>query len=677
MITEIDLSQYYIKKQEIESAFDIEGDAATIIKNAIDAKPNLGTSHNDAARGDHNHDGTYLKSYTPPVASTTNAGIVQLNTSTNDSSVSQAATPSAVKAAYQLAETKTVTVNKLSTATTGYLATYEISQGGTLLGKIEIPKDFLIKSGTVKISQAANNPEQGYEKGDKYIDFLINVKEGSGVNSHIYVNLKDLIDVYTADGSSLQLINNEFSIKQNGVNGSHIANGVIENRHISSDASAKIPFSKLNITKQDIVGLEIPENDTNTLYYGDEQTIELVNENHFKVKDDKFANKSHSHGEITNEGILNGAGPNTPLITGTSGKIVAGAFGIGENLFSRGNHGHGDITYDGKLNADTTKGVLKVVVTDSQNSIKTINQIPSSNIVFPNAGLNSSGIVRLNNSITSNSQTEAATPYAVQQINDKFSNGTAKNAHTHTKSQITDLYNYKMYFTTSPINGNVVNDVSLNSTVILKIEITDMSNNEAYNLNTTVSINKSGFSYGGYVDSSGNTQMAFSPSTEQRKSISLTANNGNIFLGINITESGLHTIDCNGEVYQFFVNDNWKKINLGEATSTVTLYVNESIKLANLKIYRENVSFNTARHNYFLTSSNNFESGALDSNGDNIIKNSYKIIPEQYRAKYHVPIPMYNYGTIVGATNDKGIIAVQSINKNSSGNINGTVMWRF
>ena len=125
MITEIDLSQYYIKKQEIESAFDIEGDAATIIKNAIDAKPNLGTSHNDAARGDHNHDGTYLKSYTPPVASTTNAGIVQLNTSTNDSSVSQAATPSAVKAAYQLAETKTVTVNKLSTATTGYLATYE------------------------------------------------------------------------------------------------------------------------------------------------------------------------------------------------------------------------------------------------------------------------------------------------------------------------------------------------------------------------------------------------------------------------------------------------------------------------------------------------------------------------------------------------------------------------
>lgn len=408
MITEIDLSQYYIKKQEIESAFEVEGDAATIIKNAIAAKPNLGTSHNDAARGDHTHDGTYLKSYTPPVASTTNAGIVQLNTSTNDSSVSQAATPSAVKAAYQLAETKTVTVNKLSTATNGYLATYEIRQGGTLLGKIEIPKDFLIESGSVKTCEIADTPERGYKKGDKYIDFVINVKEGGESKSHIYVNLKDLIDVYKADGSSLQLINNEFSIKENGVKASHIANGVIENRHISTNA--QIPFSKLDIKKEDIVGLEIPAYDTDTLYYGDETTIELGNNNRFKVKDNVFADKSHNHGEISSSGAI-GSSPNKPLITGESGKITVGAFGRQSNTFSEGNHTHGSISNDGKLNSDiNTQNAYKVVVTDTTQNIKTIEKNSFSSFL-PNATSNSKGVVKLNNTITDNSE-EAATAHA-------------------------------------------------------------------------------------------------------------------------------------------------------------------------------------------------------------------------------------------------------------------------
>lgn len=408
MITEIDLSQYYIKKQEIESAFGVEGDAATIIKNAINAKPNLGTSHNDAARGDHNHDGTYLKSYTPPTASTTNAGIVQLNTSTNDSSVSQAATPSAVKAAYQLAETKTITVSKLNTATNGYLATYEIRQGGTLLEKIEIPKDFLIESGSVKVCEIADTPERGYKKGDKYIDFVINVKEGGESKSHIFVNLRDLIDVYKADEISLQLINNEFSIKENGVKASHIANGVIENRHIS--VNAQIPFSKLDIRKEDIVGLEIPATDTNTLYYGDERTIELGNNNRFSVVNNVFADKIHEHGNISSSGTI-GSSPNKPLITGESGKIITGTFGNQSNTFSEGNHTHGSILNDGKLNSDiNAQNAYKVVVTDTTQNIKTIEKNSFSSFL-PNATANSKGVVKLNNTIADNSE-EAATAHA-------------------------------------------------------------------------------------------------------------------------------------------------------------------------------------------------------------------------------------------------------------------------
>lgn len=58
------------------------------------------------AEAGHNHDGTYLKSYTPPDGSTSQKGIVQLNTSTNSTSTSTAATPSAVKSAYDLANEK-------------------------------------------------------------------------------------------------------------------------------------------------------------------------------------------------------------------------------------------------------------------------------------------------------------------------------------------------------------------------------------------------------------------------------------------------------------------------------------------------------------------------------------------------------------------------------------------
>lgn len=277
MITEIDLSQWYIKKEEIRSAFQAEAnaDAATVIKNAINAKPNLGTSHNDAARGDHNHDGTYLKSYTPPVASTENAGIVQLSEATNSSAKNQAATPSAIKAVYNLVQEKNVTVEKLNAnnTTSGYLATYEIRQGNVLLGKIDIPKDFLIKSGTVKKCEVANTPP-GFAKGDKYIEFKINAMEGSENDSLIFVNLRDLIDVYYADEQTLHLSDeNVFSIKEGGVNGSHIANGSIENIHISSNA--KIDFSKLNISRDNIT-----------------------------ILNPYFSSKTHTHGSIDTNGVI-------------------------------------------------------------------------------------------------------------------------------------------------------------------------------------------------------------------------------------------------------------------------------------------------------------------------------------------------------------------------------------
>lgn len=111
---------------------------------------------------------------------------------------------------------KTVTLEKQATADTGYFATYVLKQGGTALSpKINIPKDYLVKSGEVKTCTTANVPVSGYNVGDKYLDFVVNTKDSTGTDEHIYILVSDLVDVYSADGSTLQLSSgNVFSIKE-------------------------------------------------------------------------------------------------------------------------------------------------------------------------------------------------------------------------------------------------------------------------------------------------------------------------------------------------------------------------------------------------------------------------------------------------------------------------------
>ena len=101
----------------------------------------------------------------------------------------------------------TVTVEKLATAESGYLSSYAVKQNGVQVGNtINIPKDFLVKSGSVKTVSTVNNPVSGYSVGDKYIDLVINVQEGTSTDSHIYILVSDLIDtpVTISDVTGLQ-----------------------------------------------------------------------------------------------------------------------------------------------------------------------------------------------------------------------------------------------------------------------------------------------------------------------------------------------------------------------------------------------------------------------------------------------------------------------------------------
>ena len=115
----------------------------------------------------------------------------------------------------------TVSENAGSGAT---LKTYTIAQGGTTVGTINIPKDFLVKSAEIKTVTTANVPYQGAQVGDKYIDFVINTKTDATsvvADDHIYLPINDLAHVYT-DGNGINISNaDEISIKidSNNANG--------------------------------------------------------------------------------------------------------------------------------------------------------------------------------------------------------------------------------------------------------------------------------------------------------------------------------------------------------------------------------------------------------------------------------------------------------------------------
>ena len=93
------------------------------------------------------------------------------------------------------------TITKQATADDGYLATYQLFKDSAAVGdKINVPKDFLVKSAEIKTVSQADTPYEGAQAGDKYIDFVVNTKGDTEAETdqHIYLPVNELVDVYTA-----------------------------------------------------------------------------------------------------------------------------------------------------------------------------------------------------------------------------------------------------------------------------------------------------------------------------------------------------------------------------------------------------------------------------------------------------------------------------------------------
>jgi hypothetical protein len=129
-----------------------------------------------------------------------------------------------------------VTVTTKSDA--NYAQSYEIKQNGAVVGTINIPKDMVVKSGEI-----VDNPS-GQPTG-KYIKLTLQNQD-----TPIYINVADLVDVYTAKASAAQVqlaISNTNEISATIVAGSISSTELKDNAVVTSKiADGTITDAKLN-----------------------------------------------------------------------------------------------------------------------------------------------------------------------------------------------------------------------------------------------------------------------------------------------------------------------------------------------------------------------------------------------------------------------------------------------
>ena len=89
--------------------------------------------------------------------------------------------------------TGSVVTMTTDTTTDGYLKTYTFKQGNTEIGKVDIPKDLVIQSGEIVV-----DPD-GQTAGT-YLKLTI-----ANQDAPVYINVADLVDAYTAQGSASQV----------------------------------------------------------------------------------------------------------------------------------------------------------------------------------------------------------------------------------------------------------------------------------------------------------------------------------------------------------------------------------------------------------------------------------------------------------------------------------------
>lgn len=126
---------------------------------------------------------------------------------------------------------------------TGYLKSYHIAQNGVEIGIINIPKDLVVTSGSCVAGTWSNDVFTESSSGTgKAIKLVI-----ANQTDPVYINVKDLVDVYTAQQNATQV---QIAISNSNVISATIVNGSVTTD--SLDSSVKTALGKANSAVQSV-----------------------------------------------------------------------------------------------------------------------------------------------------------------------------------------------------------------------------------------------------------------------------------------------------------------------------------------------------------------------------------------------------------------------------------------
>lgn len=178
----------YVTKEEVEIAADTR-DVARAYRYTF----------NDGLDGTNSNAGFGFIDFTPAIVTekdgSTDFSPLYIGEPEKDS---QAATKKYVDDTIAAVHAPEYTLAKQTAAEDGYFATYYLTKDSVQVGeKINIPKDYLVKEAELLEVAVTDTPYSGAVIGDKYIDFTINTQASDEDEQHIYLPVKDLVDVYT------------------------------------------------------------------------------------------------------------------------------------------------------------------------------------------------------------------------------------------------------------------------------------------------------------------------------------------------------------------------------------------------------------------------------------------------------------------------------------------------
>lgn len=168
-----------------------------------------------------------------------------------------------------------VTVEKLATATDGFLSSYVVKQnvGGTMTqvgATIDIPKDFVVKNATVATATKADTPVAGLAVGDKYIDLEINVTDGTADSKHLYIKATDLAPVYKGStGTEITVAvaaNGTISAEINSVNGADLQEKSVAKTALAEGVQTSLGLADTAVQPEDLATVATTGNAADVAY---------------------------------------------------------------------------------------------------------------------------------------------------------------------------------------------------------------------------------------------------------------------------------------------------------------------------------------------------------------------------------------------------------------------------